>query len=169
VNGNDTAASAAEKRRHRCCFTGHRPRSLKRPADDVKVDLENSILAAVREGYTTFLTGMGCGVDIWAGEIVLRLKATRPELHLIAVVPFPGMEEEWPANWQHRYRELLTRVDFVKFIRPGYAEGAYQERNEWMVRHASLVIAVYNGTPGGTRNTIAFAERNQVPVKLLPG
>ena len=36
--------SEKEKRRHRCCFTGHRPQGITRPLDDVKVDLENMIL-----------------------------------------------------------------------------------------------------------------------------
>lgn len=33
-----------------------------------------------------------------------------------------------------------------------------------MVDHAARVIAVYNGESGGTRNTVAYAKRNGVPV-----
>ncbi len=44
----------------RCCFTGHRPQSLKRPEDDIRVDLENIILASAREGCHTFISGMAC-------------------------------------------------------------------------------------------------------------
>lgn len=38
-----------------------------------------------------------------------------------------------------------------------------------MVDRASKVIAVYNGEPGGTRNTIRYAEKKAVPVVFLPG
>ena len=82
-------------RKTRCCFTGHRPQFLKRLEDDIKVDLENSILQAISERYTTFITGMACGVDIWATEIVVRLKERDPKLHLVAAIPYPGFDEPW--------------------------------------------------------------------------
>lgn len=62
----------AEKRAHRCCFLGTTPGP--RPVDEVKVALENRILEAIREGYTTFITGMVYGPEIWAGNIVVRLR-----------------------------------------------------------------------------------------------
>jgi hypothetical protein len=36
-----------------------------------------------------------------------------------------------------------------------------------MVLHASRVIAVYNGSAGGTRNTIEFAIRMNVDVRSV--
>ena len=44
---------------------------------------------------------------------------------------------------------------------------SYQIRNEWMVDHSARVIAVYNDEPGGTRNTIQYAEIQGVNVRLL--
>ena len=87
-------------RSSRCCFTGHRPQSLRRSEDDIRVDLENSILAAVREGCRTFISGMACGVDIWAAEIVVRMKEQFPDLHLhlIAAIPYAGFDERWPGG-----------------------------------------------------------------------
>ena len=87
-----------ELRKTRCCFTGPGPQMLKREEDDVKVDLENSILKAVSEGYTTFISGIAPGVEIWAAEIVIRLKQGSPGLHLVAVIPFPGFDEEWEGQ-----------------------------------------------------------------------
>lgn len=82
-----------EMRLHRCCFTGHRPQKLTRPECQIKADLEKAIKQAISEGYTTFITGMAYGVDIWAGQIVVRLRERNPDLHLIAAVPFRGFEE----------------------------------------------------------------------------
>ena len=158
-----------EKRKVRCCFTGHRPQKLTRPIDDIKVDLENEILAAVKDGYTTFITGMACGTDIWAGNIVVRLKDRFPDLKLIAAVPFPGFEKAWEPEWRERYKKLLASADLVKTICPEYSEAAYQVRNQWMVDRSSKCIAVYNGTAGGTRNTIQYARKNKVFVKYLKG
>ena len=47
---------------------------------------------------------------------------------------------------------------------------AYGKRNAWMVDHSSLVIAVYNGTPGGTKNTIEYARHRSIRVvQMIPG
>lgn len=156
-------------RKTRCCFTGHRPQFLKRQEDDIKVDLENSILKAMAEGYTTFISGMAYGIDIWAAEIVVRLKSGHPELHLVAAIPFPGFDEAWDEDWRHRYRRLLSLAEYVKVLEPSFSREAYQKRNEWMVSHSAKVIAVYNGQPGGTRNTIQYARQCKVPILFLAG
>lgn len=164
-----TRAPEDPKRKVRCAFTGHRPQFLKRQEEDVKVDLENAIMAAVQDGYTTFITGGAYGVDIWAAEIVTRLRATNPTLHLIAAIPFPGFENGWTEDWRQRYNALLAAADFVVYMKEKYNKQAYQIRNEWMVSHATRLIAVYNGEPSGTRNTIYFARKTRVNVRTIKG
>ena len=174
---NETKAGGAkpqrkpedEKRKVRCAFTGHRPQFLTRREEDVRVDLENAIMAAIRDGYTTFVTGGAYGVDIWAAEIVIRLQASNHGLHLIAAIPFPGFEEAWTVEWKQRYNALLAAADFVVFMEEKYSRRAYQVRNEWMVSHAARLIAVYNGEPGGTRNTINYARKIRVNVRMIKG
>ena len=56
-----------EKRKIRCAFTGHRPQYLTRCEEDVRVDLENAIMAAIKDGYTTFISGLAYGVDYLGG------------------------------------------------------------------------------------------------------
>lgn len=152
----------SEMRLHRCCFTGHRPQKNRRSENEIKADLESTIQQAITDGYTTFITGMAYGVDIWAGQIVVRLRKHNPALNLIAAVPFRGFEDRWSTDWKRAYQELLEEADLVKYICTGYNSGAYQRRNEWMVGHSSLVIAVFNGGPSGTKNTIDYAKRNGV-------
>jgi len=163
------ALTEEEKKKTRCCFTGHRPQKLHRPIDDIKVDLENEILSSINAGYTTFITGMAYGIDIWAGNIVVRLKDRFPDLKLIAAVPFPEFPDGWEKEWKVRYGKLLEKADLVKVMASEYSDGAYQARNEWMVDHSSKVIAVYDGTAGGTRNTIYYARKNHVFVRYLRG
>ena len=153
-----------EMRRHRCCFTGHRPQKLNRSEQEIRLDLECEIRQAIDDGYTTFITGMAYGVDIWAGEIVVRLRERNPGLHLIAAIPFRGVDARWSFAWKRAYASLLGRADLVRYICPGYHAGAYQRRNEWMVDHASRIIAVFSGTPSGTKNTVDYAERNGIAV-----
>ena len=156
-------------RLHRCCFTGHRPQKLRRTENEIKADLESAIQQAINDGYTTFITGMAYGVDIWAGQIVVRLRKRNSALHLIAAVPFRGFEDRWSSDWKRAYQELLEQADLVKYICPGYNAGAYQRRNEWMVDHSSRVIAVFNGEPSGTKNTIDYAKAFGISISLICG
>ena len=57
-----------------CCFTGHRPQKLHQEAEEVREGLEKAVKQAYEEGYRFFITGMAMGVDLWAGEAVLKLK-----------------------------------------------------------------------------------------------
>ena len=58
----------------------------------------------------------------------------------------------------------MKKADLKRFICVKYSKACFQIRNEWMVNHSSCVIAVYNGETGGTRNTIAYANKNKVEV-----
>lgn len=161
------ALSEEEKRATRCCFTGHRPEGLKRPVDDLKVDLENEIVKAIQDGYNTFITGMAPGIDLWAGCIVLRLKDRFPDIKLIAAVPFPEFRERWNDEWKAKYDRVLAGADCVQIISHDSSPSVYQARNIWMVDHSSKVIAVYNGKASGTRNTIRYAKEQKVQIKYI--
>lgn len=153
-----------ELRLHRCCFTGHRPEKIDIPERKVVAALEKEIKAAIDDGFTTFISGMARGSDIWAAEIVLRLKKKNPSLHLVAASPFEGFELSWKLEWQQRYAAIMAEADAIRFICSKQSMSAYQTRNEWMVDRSARVIAVYNGESGGTRNTIRYAEDHGVPV-----
>ena len=154
-----------EKRRHRCCFTGHRPEKLSIPEREVKTALQKEIRLAIADGINVFITGMAPGVDIWAAEIVLKLREQEElPLKLIAASPHPGFENRWSIDWQKRYAVIMSKSDFIKEVSTRYSSGCYQIRNEWMVDHSARVIAVWNGSPSGTKNTIMYAKRKGVPV-----
>ena len=148
-----------QKRMHRVCFTGHRPEKLKQPESVIVKALETAIKEAIADGKNVFISGMARGVDIWAAEIVLRLR--------ICASPYKGFERGWNAEWQRRYNVILAAADLVRFICPGYSRACFQIRNEWMVDHSALVIAVFNGQPSGTKNTIDYATRNGITAKII--
>ena len=153
-----------ELRQHRCCFTGHRPEKLKIAEDEVIKSLKKEIRTAIADGFQTFISGMARGVDLWAAEIVLALRDEGKTIRLICASPYQGFESRWNREWQERYRRVMERADLVRFICPGYSRDCFQRRNEWMVDHSARVIAVYNGGPGGTRNTVEYARRNRVSI-----
>ena len=157
------------KRQHRCCFTGHRPEKLSWAEDEVISWLEEEIKKAIGDGFRTFITGMARGVDIWAAEIVLHLRDEGQPIHLICASPFEGFEKSWEADWKRQYQEVLRKADIVKYICKGYSRTCFQIRNEWMVDHSTRVIAVFNGQPSGTKNTVDYALREGIEVvRFMP-
>lgn len=159
----------AEKRKYRCCFTGHRPEKLTQSEEQIRTLLEEEIKQTISEGINVFITGMARGVDIWAAEAVIKLRNQGSPIRLICACPYPGFESNWSSNWKMRYHKILDRADLVRYISPYYHRACFQTRNEWMVNHAAKVIAVFNGEPGGTRNTILYAEENHIPCTIIRG
>ena len=66
---------------------------------EIVASLEREIRAAITDGFQTFISGMARGVDIWAAEVVLRLRDNGSPIHLIAASPYQGFERAWsPAR-----------------------------------------------------------------------
>lgn len=157
-----------ERRQHRCCFTGHKPEKCARPEAEIQKALAEEIRLAIADGFTTFITGMARGTDLWAGEIVADWKRENPALRLICAVPYQGFEQKWSEDWQRRYQTVLAASDYTKFFFERFSYASFQIRNRWMIDHAARVIAVYSGASGGTRNTLSYASAQGVPVRRIP-
>ena len=147
-----------DKRRYRCCFTGHRPEKMDYSKADVKRRLDIAVDNAINDGYKTFIVGMCRGVDLWAGEIIIGRKANNPDLHLIAAIPHPDFEKRWNDNDKELYFYVLNNADITRTISASYYNGCYQKRNIWMCDRASRLIAAYTGISGGTKNTVNYAK-----------
>ena len=159
--------SEAELRKHRCCFTGHRPEKLRMSEHEVERRLEDEICKAIDQGFTTYISGGAKGTDLIAAEIVLRLRRQDARLKLICALPHDGFGLHWSNGWTERFLRVTAEADLTKQICREFSYASYQRRNEWMVRHSSLVIAVYNGEKGGTRNTLDFAKSQKVPCVII--
>ena len=157
-------ATEEEKCLHRCCFTGHRPENMDASDAAVQAWLEEQIDQAIVDGYVTFISGCAMGVDLWAGEIILKKKAENPAIHLIAATPWPGFARRWNEEWKTQYDRILKQADLVVNVCDHYHQGVFQQRNTWMVDRSNRVIAYYNGTAGGTRNTIDYAVKKGIEV-----
>jgi uncharacterized phage-like protein YoqJ len=161
-----------------CCFTGHRPKvfpwghnesdlrcaSLK---SKIKFTVENLI---VESGYKKFISGMAMGADTICAEIVLSLKNIYPQIKLECAVPNYAFTESWPPEEVRRYSSILTRADNIRILNSSkkYSVRDLMLRNIYMVDASELVVAVYiEGTSGGTRNTIDYAESKGKEVMII--
>ena len=154
----------SEKRLRRVCFTGHRPEKLNVGEQEVKDRLRIAMRQAIKDGFTTFISGMARGVDMWAAEIFLEERKRNDCIKLICASPFEGFEKSWSFEEVCRYADILQNADYVKYVCSHYSRQCFQIRNVWMVDHSARVIAAYNGESGGTRNTIQYASNKNVEI-----
>ena len=149
-----------------CCFTGHRPQSLPwgtREQDsrclELKLELAARLEGIYETGYRRFLCGMALGCDMYFAEAVLALRDSHPDVRLEAVIPCGSQPDRWNLAQRQRYNSLLDRCDKVTVLQIHYTPDCMLRRNRYMVEHSSLLLACYNGYPGGTQSTLLYAQR----------
>ena len=158
-------------RQESCCFTGHRPTKLPwgyREEDPRCLQLKRRIMdaleAAYEEGYRHFLCGMAQGCDLYFCECVMELRRRHEGVTIEAAIPCPTQADSWPAAQRQRYRALVEACDFETMVSSVYSSSCMQRRDRYMVDHASLLIAAFDGSAGGTRYTVEYAMRRGLDV-----
>lgn len=145
--------------------TGHRPNKLGgySPAAMLKLTEFAFQYLTLIDQPDKIVSGMAIGWDQAVAHAAVLCGVP-----FIAAVPFAGQELTWPTLAQEQYRRLLDRADEVVIVTPGsYSPAKMHARNEWMVDHADKVIALWNGTEGGTASCVAYAEGVRRPVENL--
>lgn len=151
-----------------CCFTGYRPQKMPFKIDrrdSAFIAFENRLITRIIElinnGCTTFISGMATGFDIIAAECVLEARQliNHTIVQLICAVPFIEQAKAYPALWRERYDKILEECDKTVLISDRYYSGCYMKRNIYMVNNSDIVLAFFDGKPGGTKNTVDYAAR----------
>lgn len=147
------------------CFTGHRPQNLTCGFNEthpacikIKNQLERLIIGLIeKKNVTHFISGVALGVDTWAAEIVLKLKEEYPNITLEAAIPCCSQTCSWNVKSKERYNRLLSLCDKKTLVQERYTADCMMKRNKYMVDNSDYVIAVWNGKPSGTGNTVKYA------------
>lgn len=143
--------------------TGHRPNKIGgyNPNSSLRVKVRSKIYDFLVEHKPELaVSGMAIGVDQEFAAICDQLN-----IPFIAAIPFLGQEKKWPTDTQAHYQELLALAQEVVTVSDGgYAAYKMQKRNRWMVDKATDILAVWDGTTGGTANCVAYAEAVNKPI-----
>lgn len=149
-------------------ITGHRPPKLG------GYDLPNPVFQAVMEGIDRSLialrperlvSGMALGVDQWALDSCIL-----NDIPYTAAVPFQGFSRNWPHKSQEHFQYFMARADKVVYTtegNPPYSDQLLHHRNQWMVMNSDAVLAVWDGSSGGTANCVRFAKACGKPVYFV--
>ena len=157
-----------------CCFSGHRPAKLpwrmneKDPAClALTAEMLSRLEGIYEAGYRHFICGMAIGCDMYFAEAVLELKKAHPEVTLEAAIPCGSQPEKWYIDQRKRYNRLIDSCTKVTVLQIDYTPDCMMKRNMYMVDKSSLLLACFNGRPGGTMNTLLYAQRNNVKTIII--
>ena len=167
------------------CFTGHRPSKLggydwnSSKNQAIMKELRRQIIEIINSSEGNefhFIFGGAIGIDQMAYDIVDNIKRNTLKLNPVTIymevaIPFLKQDTKWNFEDGLRWRQQLSMADKITEVDKledykikGYEERIYypakmQKRNEYMVDNADIVIAVWDGSKGGTGNCVKYAER----------
>jgi hypothetical protein len=134
--------------------SGHRPGKLGGYSAEAAARLDRFALATLRDYQPErLISGMALGWDQALARAALALGVP-----VTAAVPFEGQDALWPAAARDEHARLLSLCDEVVVVCPGgYAPRKMLQRDRWMVDRCTTLLALWNGSPGGTGGTVAYA------------
>lgn len=163
-----------------CSFTGHRPNKLPGGYNmihesnlEISYRLENQLQTLIGIGVDTFISGGALGFDWLAFLTVNRIKKNSPDKGIknILALPFLYQDNNWIEESVKMYNYIKNLADDIVYVDrlseyklKGIREDMYhpakmQQRNMYMVDKSKYLVSYYDGSKGGTRNCIKYAER----------
>ncbi len=156
------------------CFTGHRSQKLPWKFNEqderciaMRTKTKKLIEEAIKNGYVNFISGMALGFDMICAELVLELKEKYSHIKLLCAIPCKTQSNRWHTDQRKRYQKILKQADIKRYISNEYTDTCMHERNDYMLKNSSLIIALYNGTPGGTHYTLTKATKIGLKTEII--
>lgn len=147
--------------------TGHRPNKLW--GYDLSEPRYQNVARALEGladqlGARGLITGMALGFDQLCADVAIQNRNIRS----IAAVPFDGQALRWPSQSQKIYKQQLAQMDEKVVVSDGnYSPEKMHRRNQWIVDHADVMVALWDGTSGGTGHCVHSAEIANKPIFRL--
>ncbi len=162
-----------------CAIFSHRPTRFRfgykintTGGKRLKKRLRDELIALYRQGIRRFYVGGCLGVDLWAGEILLRLKeqAEFSDIELVITAPFPHHDAKWDEWNRKQLRFLISHSNEHLVIGKDDRRESFIARNQYMLAHADVVVAIYDNNRAvqtGVGQVVRAAEKRGLPVVLI--
>lgn len=156
---------------HTCCFTGHRPEKLPWGNDEhderciaLKEKIRDAVEAVYQSGIRHYICGMALGCDMFFSEAVIALRDEHPEITLEVAIPCETQSQYWSEEDRNRYYYIMAQCDYETLLQRHYSPDCMLKRNRYMVDNSSILIAVFDGSFGGTMYTFNYAKKRGLEV-----
>jgi uncharacterized phage-like protein YoqJ len=148
----------------RIAITGHRPEKVTNWQY-----AETQLKHALHDfGAGIVIQGMAAGIDLVAAKI-----AYQSNIPYWCAVPYknhrgrtsgsPGYTDSWKIYYDNALK-YANKVIYVTEYEDYPGSWVFQTRNEWMVDNADMLVAYWDGSPGGTHNCIKYAREKEMQI-----
>ena len=93
------------------------------------------------------------------GEIVQKAQ--------YSVIPFDAQAARWDYEYWMRHDRLFAVADIVTATGHVYTKACMFRRNRDLIDNADLLLAAFDGQPGGTAMTCEYAWEVGVQIRLI--
>lgn len=155
------------------CVTGHRPDKLYGyDISDIRYLFlkQNIKKILIDKKISEGITGMALGADTIFALSIIELKDEGYNIKLHCAIPCLKHTCKWNKESISMYNYILSRADKKIIVsNTNYNNFVMQKRNEYMVDNSDEILAIYNGSYGGTKNCIDYAiKKNKIITYLKP-
>lgn len=163
----------------RCAIMGQHPMRFPWGFDEedascikMKMELAQQIMALRQGGVSQFLVACGCGVGLYAAEIINGLRATSDrDLMLLCYTPHEEQATKWAPYLRERYFTTLEGCTHISAVCPVGTPDAQLQAYKKIIDLADVVLCVSDtDTPAASRaedRALAYAEGQHKPLVLL--
>lgn len=140
-------------------ITGHRPEKIADP-EWVHEALKEVLLELKP---VKLIQGMAAGVDMMSATVAHEIG-----LPYLSARPWAGHTPRYDDKELYRVTlENSAEIVDVSLSEKYLGPWLYQERNKYMVDNGNMVVAIWDGTKGGTKNCVDYALRLNRPITII--
>jgi len=116
------------------------------------------------------ISGMALGCDTIFAAVTMLLKQKYPDdVKLTVALPYEDHGSNWPDVSKKYHDKIVKSADTIELVCSGsYSNWKLLKRDEWMVDHCDVLLAIWNGKKdGGTWHTIKYAQSKNKPIIFI--
>lgn len=131
-------------------------------------NLMNRLTRVIKElydsGYSTFISDLNEGFEMMAAESVVKLKNEYPDIKLIAVIQYPGYENQFSSPDKYRYKRIIEDADKSIIISKVKTKDTQQQSSKFILSNSSLIMCYSNGKPYRSEEIYNEALQTHMPI-----
>lgn len=118
----------------------------------IKKALKKRLQALTEEGLEWVIVSGQWGVELWAAEVALELRAEYESLRLAIIMPFLEQEENWNEQKKAAYSALLAAADYVNSVSKQKYAGPWQfkARDRFLLDNTEGLLLIYDEEQEGS-------------------
>ncbi|WP_219835517.1 DUF1273 domain-containing protein [Paenibacillus sp. R14(2021)] len=132
----------------------------------IKKALKKQLQALIDEGLEWVIVSGQWGVELWAAEVALELRAEYETLRLAVITPFLEQEENWNEQKKETYSGILAQADYINSVSKQKYTGPWQfkARDRFLLDNSEGLLLIYDEEQEGSPRFLLELARKHAEV-----